>query len=455
MAFKGKSTIELRNAKTGELEQRVEDENMVTNAAYSLINPNKSIKILVSKENDLRPRAMHDPILKACFGGLLLFEKTITEDVNNILPLDNRNIGHAALGYSGTDQFVGTLNSSESKEINDGKGYRFVWDFATDKANGTIRTVCLTSALGGMLGYRLDTNDFSSKYIISSYRGKIDGSINGDGYGTLISGDPYYRLVGCFGENKFLYASVTKGTNTVNFREVTMLEKCSLNTNYPKTLMEKTVTSTKKLAERKFLQQIDSKLFSIYSYDTNKLDIVVFNGETLEVEKEDTLIIQDAKFKTGSDGYYNCISFNGYYYVFHENGKDIYQIDANDPTNYSVLSVPTQYSDNVLCLYQKILFVIKSGYAPYVFDGQNFNYINSKVCGDSTNNQLPYIINSPFIKPPYILYTFYRYGNDRNYHHDVVLAIWTPFLSTINNLSTPVVKNETQTMKVTYEITEI
>ncbi|MEF9918973.1 MAG: hypothetical protein RR790_06890, partial [Eubacterium sp.] len=61
------------------------------------------------------------------------------------------------------------------------------------------------------------------------------------------------------------------------------------------------------------------------------------------------------------------------------------------------------------------------------------------------------IISSKFIKPPMIL----RGGQFREAGIQFGIDVFTPFLSTINNLTTPVVKNETQTMKVTYEITEV
>ena len=41
------------------------------------------------------------------------------------------------------------------------------------------------------------------------------------------------------------------------------------------------------------------------------------------------------------------------------------------------------------------------------------------------------------------------YGNEYRYNY-----LLTPYLATINNLSTAVVKNADKTMKITYELTE-
>ena len=63
-------------------------------------------------------------------------------------PLTNPLIGYASDDANNTtDVRRGSRNLTESKII-DG-GYRFVWDFATSQANGTISAICLTNTLAG------------------------------------------------------------------------------------------------------------------------------------------------------------------------------------------------------------------------------------------------------------------------------------------------------------------
>ena len=158
MAFKGKSTIELRNAETGELEQRVEDENMITNAAYNLANPPQTDKVLNRTTRIDMPHCIN-PLLNNCFSSLLLFEQSITEDPNNIIVSSSKvkSVGYAVDSYTGTDKLRGTLNTAETQELENGK--RYVWDFSTDKGNGTIRSVALSNPSAGLFGINSDPYD--------------------------------------------------------------------------------------------------------------------------------------------------------------------------------------------------------------------------------------------------------------------------------------------------------
>ena len=54
----------------------------------------------------------------------------------------------------------GSMNQTESKKIDN--GYRFVWDFTTSQANGTISCVALTHKFGGLayMGNTYNGKDF-------------------------------------------------------------------------------------------------------------------------------------------------------------------------------------------------------------------------------------------------------------------------------------------------------
>lgn len=58
----------------------------------------------------------------------------------------------AGIANTNTDTSIGTYNANESGRIENGKGYRHVWDFASDKANGEIGCICLTTKDGGTNG---------------------------------------------------------------------------------------------------------------------------------------------------------------------------------------------------------------------------------------------------------------------------------------------------------------
>ena len=100
------------------------------------------------------------PLNKNIMGGILLYQNEIEEREDNIYaPLTNPLIGYASDDANNTtDIRRGSRNLTESKVI-DG-GYRFVWDFATSQANGTISAICLSNTLAGK------GTQFSNNYMV-------------------------------------------------------------------------------------------------------------------------------------------------------------------------------------------------------------------------------------------------------------------------------------------------
>lgn len=505
MAFKGKSTIELRNAETGELEQRVEDENMVTNAVYNLINHHYDLFYDNTYWNE-KPWWPMSPILKQCYSGILLFSGNLTEDVENIIaPADVKQIGYAQNQYTGTNPERGNLNVSESKEINDGKGYRYVWDFATDKANGTIRSVALTSLAGGKIGqygqadYTEQSGDSASA--VSGLIPYISGgSIYKDGFVTTSTdisninraySSYSLRLEKCTPVGFFKDASTCTFarygtpphylTNAIIFVEQ-KYERGSLSVfgNKPTKVIqtERSVTSNKKFCNPLELFTDGDKIYSVAVTASDTFDFIVINGATLEIEREETFTVQDVQFL----GYHNQPSgyvatyrhdtyyYNGYFYIkcisqysTIKNGSydykvydKYYKINKDDLSDYSLIDFSLQdFNDRSLFEFEGLIgLAVNSSYGAdslickVLFPDGTVS--SKKVFGGG------FPIKNKFLKKPTVmgksLRSWDRYGNQ---YDDLRVSAYSPFLSTINNLSTPVVKNETQTMKVTYEITEI
>ena len=148
--IKGRSKIQLFNAETGRTEFTVENTNLVTNAVSRLLNLKPEWAFTGGSITDIYRQLT--PVCSKLMGGVLLWDDTITENANTVLPpAAVNNIGYAGGTYSGTNTMRGTLNQNESTAITN--GYRFVWDFSTDKANGTIKSLSLTSRGGGNCGW--------------------------------------------------------------------------------------------------------------------------------------------------------------------------------------------------------------------------------------------------------------------------------------------------------------
>lgn len=159
MSLKGKAKIQLFDGDTGRLAKEIHEENMITGAVDTILNPpdfielgigtadegNRAFNMLQIFEGDLADTAFH---------GVIVCRDKIDEDPDRMmLPWDNEETGHAGMSTSDQNAFLGTYNANESGVIENGKGYRHVWDFGTDRANGEIGCICLTTKDGGTNGY--------------------------------------------------------------------------------------------------------------------------------------------------------------------------------------------------------------------------------------------------------------------------------------------------------------
>ena len=150
MKLKGKTTIELTDVNTGEVEI-VEHENMMTNALNNIFNHNPFgiYNIMLSTASSKYFDKYFIPICPNLLGGILLFSEALEENVDNILVGSSQlPMGYAANNANPYDDTKrGSMNLNESMAID--KGYRFVWDFTTSQGNGTIAALALTSCYGG------------------------------------------------------------------------------------------------------------------------------------------------------------------------------------------------------------------------------------------------------------------------------------------------------------------
>lgn len=166
MALKGKTVIQLYDAKTGELVETIEKTNLVTNAVNNVLNG--ALNALAYTSNNRKGKHYELDYLfdfpsgynlaKSMLGGILVFSKPIEEDVEHVIPSISEIKSFIGCGNQGAaisgNTFKGAINSSESEQ---GDNYvKFVWDFTTEQCNGDIACVCLTSDCGGCLGYGFD-----------------------------------------------------------------------------------------------------------------------------------------------------------------------------------------------------------------------------------------------------------------------------------------------------------
>lgn len=159
MALKGTATIELTDVRTGRKEV-IKHDNLVTNAVSDIFGYNP----LGFRFGNFTPsdgvvstdfRSYAFPIHKNLIGGLLLYGEPLKADSNAYYADDDNPL----IGYSSNDvnasedAMRGSLNPNESGPLSDGNGYRYVFDFTTAQANGTISSLGLTSSYAGKAGH--------------------------------------------------------------------------------------------------------------------------------------------------------------------------------------------------------------------------------------------------------------------------------------------------------------
>ena len=183
MALKGTATIELTNADGSK--EIIKHDNMITNAVNDLCMSQRGdiasiLKIV--KNNDSYAQAM--------FGGLLLFGDELGADANDYFIPSANIVGYASQdAYAGIDVARGSFNASEGGVQEDGS-YKFVWDFSTSQANGVIKSLALCPNMMGQIGASASivnserknfyvTNDVTAPFSTYGRMLKDDGTTDG------------------------------------------------------------------------------------------------------------------------------------------------------------------------------------------------------------------------------------------------------------------------------------
>lgn len=179
--IKGSAVIELTNSDG--TKKVIKHDNMITNAVKDL---------LVSHRGEIVPlfkiAQNNDSYAEVLFGGLLLFNDTLNTDADDYFLPSTKITGYASLSsYSGLDVARGSFNTTESGLQADGKSFKFVWDFSTAQANGTIKSLALCPNIMGQIG--------ASDTIVDSeqdnfhMKNDLTNPFNDNGYMLLSSGD--------------------------------------------------------------------------------------------------------------------------------------------------------------------------------------------------------------------------------------------------------------------------
>ena len=191
MALHGSATIELTNADGSK--QVVKHDNIVTNAANELLACYNGGKPVILESQSIKNGRYIDRI----FGGIMLFNKALNNKPEDYAIDTTKITGYASQdAYNGTDVARGSANLAESGLQEDGS-YKLVYDFTTSQANGQIQSLGLCPNIMGQIGASdgTDSSSFQDFYLYGNNSFSLDSSGNTEGVSNY-----NFRIIAVMGD---------------------------------------------------------------------------------------------------------------------------------------------------------------------------------------------------------------------------------------------------------------
>lgn len=472
VALKGKTTFELTNVNTGKVEV-IEDSNMITNGLQEVLATYGYFGCDILNNDYMRNNSLWVNLL----GGLFLFDTALDEDVNNtFMPAGVKMLGNGSKNEanSGAVTELGSCNVPESGLQSDGS-IKLVYDFNTQQANGTIACACLTSRIGGYIGMGNDSNRYYNELynlyeFLSDFNHICKSNIAGAGKDTSHILYPVYSENAIYFTNPYninyssAYASqhwsatkkiqilkVRAGFTGVSIKDRQYLDKviATYDVDIPQEILDYMGTSTRYIT---ISRDSERNIYVIFY----KASDYIPNGQFCWIMKIDKDMKATAYKFTNNTGVSLCIgytdfitfdgdylwiyAYNSPYYLYgikYTDSTQIIETGVNKGSKYglntigkNLISIDSQSSGSYYC-------------APTIYDVVNRTH---RQVNGSINKKYKLV---PFPDKKGVYLCVYAESTTC----DLKVVKDPRYLATINNLSEPVVKTSSKTMKVTYTLT--
>lgn len=462
MRLKGHMLIELTDVVSGAVET-IEKDNMVTNAVNHLLGLNPmGVFYSASGPYDTHLEWNQEllPICPNMIGGLLLFSKAIEENAETVYQFsENMPIAYASNDVNSTANLArGSLNLTESKVLED--GYKFVWEFSPSQGNGSIAAVALTSARGGQNGFGSIVGDASPFLLVKSVNiGEL----------SMDEQMPLFEAVEVDFEKNRVYS--------ISFADASVIVKTISMPIFTIGLNERMDDSTYRIVDEQVLPVSVFQFLGTYSkhgqfmdgqdgfwYGISNEGNATGDAEMVwvKIKKEDFSVTEGqwtlsnaklmdvGKCERGSypERDVKCCVRNGYLYVMAYDKKGIYKINLANQADVSLIDFGFTSKWKPLCdsgsceVYMTLIGdIIVAG--------------DFQILADDTVIQTAGEVKLEDAATPLFRYKEFlvgwggSYGNEYRQHY-----LLMPYLASINNLGSPVVKTADKTMKITYTLTE-
>lgn len=462
MRLKGNMVMELMDVNTQEVET-ITEENMITDAVNHILGTNP-MGVFYCEAQYSTGMVWQENLLPICpnmIGGILLFSKNLEERADNIYPAsDNLPVAYASNDVNSTANTArGSLNLTESKKLDN--GYKFVWEFTPSQGNGTIAALALTSKFGGQNAFGSLVNDASTFSLIKDVN---IGSMTNTRQMVL------FEAVEMDFEKNFLYS--------ISFKDSSILIRKIRLPVFNIGLNEKLDDSTYTVLEEKAIPAQTFRFLGDYTLNGEFMDghdgywygfsnVGNSTGSATmvwtKISKSDYSMtegqwtLSNAKLmsvgdRDGSSSYpernIRCCVRNGYLYAPAYDKKGIYKINISNSSDVTLINFGFTSKWKPLCdagsceVYMTLIGdIILAGDFQVLVNDAIVHTLGSARLNDSATPLFQY--------KEFLVGWGGSYGNEyRN------IYLLTPYLASINNLSSAVVKTVDKTMKITYTLTE-
>lgn len=424
--LKGHTRIELTNVHTGKKEV-IEKHNMITNNLNNIFNYLiGNFTTLKTMTNSYNNQLYAKPLYNSLMGGIILFRDPIDEDVNNVLcpaaSIDSITGYASANVNSGSDVKRGSKNLTESMVLD--SGYKYVWDFSTSQANGTISALTLAD------NYACENNPFYMSTYGVSMSDYISGKTGAYAYFPFfVEYDHLNDLMICIKTTDTTHITLAK--ISLGFKKIGLAGPLT-----PKIISTQTIVSSIELQTDGWWK--DGKDGYYYYYKC-----VSDSVHTLIRMKKDTLEI-DTEFgtKTFNPSLANvthfCIVGD---YVYIATDYVLKKVNLKNTNDITTVEQSGQIYSDIDC----------AGKAVY---GGKYTYFEDDTKLETANYSV--FKNSSY--PAYRMHIskegFITCIQSNTSGYCPMFGFLRNNLCTINNLDAPVTKTADKTMKIIYTITE-
>lgn len=461
--LKGQASIELTDVKTKQTEV-YQNNNLVTNAVADILsqNPSGLLYPLEGSSTGLNQKLF--PIANICYGGILLFEDSLLEDATQYYPpVDNGIVGYASNDVNQTDNPKrGSLNLSESTMI-DG-GYKYVWDFSTSQANGLISSLALTHYSGGKSFYGDSHVADGSAILLNQVSPSLSKAVMAL-YICMVEAEPI---------NNTFVSIIPNEDKTIDITRVKE-PMTSLGLNDPLINLSPQTLDTVTLAvdsffagmssttQPNFFDGTDGYWYGFIRASDSKNNKTTLNR--LRINKADysttidqweldgMIIVAPGSYNLNSYGYLtrsnNSLLYGEYLYIFSSDALKIYKINIYNPVD--VISIELGFKSNYSAGDYTRTYIYRWG--EYIC-GYDFIIDQEDRVIRTSGYGLPYI-STPLIEFGPLRLGYNVHASSSNGRFSKTLYLHSPYLGTINNLTTPILKTADKTMKITYTLTEV